>query len=212
MNIIYRIEKHSNLIMIFVLAISLIFCSLADGFAAAASVKNGCLRLHILASSDSAEDQNVKLLVRDALLEAGADIFSGNTTCEEAIRMIEANKEKLEAVADSVLKANGMDYTADISIAEEYFETRQYDGIKLPAGTYKACKVVLGKGEGHNWWCIMFPPLCLPAAIKKDEDIYTVFGEDGARLVTEEGGYVIKFRIVEIVEEIIDSIKNRKEN
>lgn len=212
MNIIDKAEKHSNLIMAFVLAISLILCSLTEGFAAADSVKNGCLRLHILAASDSEADQTVKLLVRDALLEAGAGIFSGSSTCEEAAEMIINNKEMLESVADEVLKANGMDYTADIYITEEYFDTRQYDGIKLPAGIYKACKVVLGEGAGNNWWCIMFPPLCLPAAIKNDEDIYTVFGENGADLVTEKSGYVIKFRIVEIVEEIIESIKNSKDN
>ncbi len=212
MNIINEAEKKLNLIMAFILSISLILCSLADGFAAAKTVRDGCLRLHILASSDSEADQTVKLLVRDALLEAGADIFSGNSTSEQAAEMIMKNEKMLEEVADEVLRENGFEYTADIFIEDEYFETRQYDNIKLPAGTYKACKVILGEGKGHNWWCIMFPPLCLSAAMKKDDDIYAVFGENGGRLITEKSGYVIKFRIVEIVEEIIEEIRSSRES
>lgn len=212
MNIINKAEKHLNLVMAFTLALSLILCALTEGFAAADTVRDGCLRLHILAASDSEKDQNIKLLVRDALLEAGASIFSENDTSEEAAEKILQNEKMLEGVADEVIKLNGMDYTADVYIADEYFETRQYDDVRLPAGTYKACKVVLGEGKGHNWWCIMFPPLCLPAAVKKDEEVYAVFGENGGDLVTGKNGYIIKFKIVEIVEEIIETIKKGKES
>ncbi len=209
MNIIKKTENRFNIVTVFALTFSLILCFLADGFAAADEVKDSCLRLHILAASDSEEDQRVKLLVRDALLEKGADIFTGNASAEEAAIQIEKNKEILEETADRILEENGMDYKSSISITDEYFDTRQYDGITLPAGIYKACKVILGEGKGHNWWCIMFPPLCLPAATKAEDEAYAVFGENGGNLVTGKDGYVIKFRIVEIAGQVIDAIKNR---
>ncbi len=191
--------------------LSIIVLNVCDGFAAAGNVRNECLRLHILAASDSPEDQNVKLLVRDRLLEIGAEIFSGSSNSDEAIEKIEKNKDKLIAAANSVLEENGFRYTADIIIEEEYFETRQYEDIKLPAGVYKACKVILGEGEGHNWWCVMFPPLCLPAAVKKDGDeVYAVFSEEGADLISGKSGYKIKFKIVEIFEEIVRAVEERK--
>ena len=194
----------------FALIIAVIVLSISDGFAAADSVRSECLRLHILAASDSYEDQRVKLLVRDRLLETGAEIFSGALNAGQAAEKIEKNRELLIAAANSVLQENGFSYTADIVIEEEYFETRQYEEVKLPAGVYLACKVILGEGDGQNWWCVMFPPLCLPVATKKGtEEVYAVFGEDGGALVTGKSGYKIKFRIVEVAEEIIRKIEER---
>ncbi len=194
----------------FALIIAIIVLNVSDGFAAAGSVRSECLRLHILAASDSYEDQSVKLLVRDRLLETGAEIFSGAVSAAEAAEKIMENRELLIAAANGVLQENGFSYTADIIIEEEYFETRQYEDVKLPAGVYLACKVVLGEGKGQNWWCVMFPPLCLPAATKKNtEEVYAIFGEDGGALVTGKSGYKIKFRIVELAEEIIRSIEKR---
>ncbi len=203
----YRTEKHLNLAAILIVMLSFILSFTLEGFAAANEVRRECLRLHILADSDSEEDQAVKLLVRDMLLEKGGELFTSALSAEEAAAEILENKRELEAAADRVLQENGFSYTAEISVEREYFTTRQYDGVRLPAGEYLACKVILGEGNGHNWWCIMFPPLCLPAAsesaVEGSDDVYSVFGENGAALVTEKGGYKIKFRIVEIVEDII---------
>ena len=129
--------------------------------------------------------------------------FRQAVVCQNVEKILE-NKAFLEETANEVLRENGFSYTAKISIEEEYFETRQYEDVKLPSGTYTACKVILGEGKGQNWWCVMFPPLCLPAAMEKnEEEVYAVFGENGGDLVTEKSGYKIKFKIVEIVEEIM---------
>lgn len=197
--------KYQNIILSFVLIISLTFALICDGFIAAQTVRDESLRLHILAQSDSSEDQTVKLLVRDALLTAGADIFEGSENAQEAAKKVIDNKEKLQNIADRTLEENGFSYKSEIVIEEEFFETRQYDDIKLPAGKYLSCKVLLGEGEGKNWWCIMFPPLCLPAVTEKnDEKIYSVYGENGGNLIKEKSGYKIKFKIVELIEELIN--------
>lgn len=201
--------RYQNLILSLVLFLSLMLCSVCDGFIAAASVREESLRLHVLAASDSEEDQSVKLLVRDALLQSTEEIFEDSINADAAAEKVLENKLYLESIANTVLEENGFSYKATVSIEDEYFETRQYDNVKLPAGRYKACKVVLGEGEGKNWWCIMFPPLCLPAVTEKtDESVYAVYGENGGNLVTEKSGYKIKFRIVEIVEEIIEKINH----
>ncbi len=207
----YYNSKHIEIISALILTFSLFISVVADGFMAAATVRQECLRLHILADSDAEEAQSVKLLVRDRLLESSEEIFTGNESSEEAAEKILRNKEKLEEIANEVLRENGFFYTASISVEDEYFETRQYDNMTLPAGTYKACKVILGSGEGKNWWCVMFPPLCIPAAVKNNEDeVYAVFGEDGGDLVTEKNGYVIRFRVVELFEEALEKIRSRK--
>ncbi len=205
------LRTYRDVIAALVVVLSIIALNVCDGFAAAGNVRDECLRLHILAASDSPEDQRVKLLVRDKLLETGAEIFSGSLTSREAVGKIELNRELLIAAANDVLRENGFTYTADIVIEDEYFETRQYENIKLPAGVYTACKVILGEGNGQNWWCVMFPPLCLPAAVKRDGDeVYAVFSEEGADLISGKSGYKIKFRIVEIFEELVKAVEDRK--
>lgn len=217
MNITDRNEKRLNLISIAVICISLILSVFFDGIATANEVRNDCLRLHILADSDESDAQNVKLAVRDALLDESSDLFIGTQNVEKAVQTVLENKSELEAVAEKVLKSYGFEYNARIVIEKEYFPTREYDGIKLPAGEYTACKVILGSGNGHNWWCIMFPPLCLPAAERKDvtedksDSVYAVFGNEGTSFITETNGYKIKFRIVEIFEEAVNRIKNRQD-
>lgn len=202
-------EKFYCVVLSFVLMTSLIVLTASEGFAAAAAVQNECLRLHVLANSDSDADQAVKLIVRDALLEKTGDAFSLCASADEAADYVITNKESLEALAENVLSENGFDYKAQIYVETEYFSTRQYDDVTLPAGSYNAVRVILGEGEGHNWWCVMFPPLCLPAVTKNtDDSVYSVFGENGGDLVTGKSGYKIKFRIVEIVEEIIEAIKS----
>ncbi len=167
-------------------------------------IRDDVVRLHILANSDSEADQQVKLAVRDALLNSGKEIFNGSLNVNTASEMLEAQKAELIAVANNVLKENGFDYTAQIFLTEEYFTTRTYENFTMPAGEYMALKVILGNGEGHNWWCVMFPPLCLPAA-SENADIDAVFGEDGADIIQSGAKYEMRFKIVELIE----SIKSR---
>ncbi len=167
-------------------------------------IRNNVVRLHVLANSDSDADQRVKLLVRDALLESGAEIFSGAATVEDVAMYLESEKDELVATAEKVLSENGFAYGVKIELVREYFTTRTYDEYTLPAGEYLAVKVLLGNAEGHNWWCVMFPPLCLPAA-SKNEDVHIAVGERGTEIIKGGNKYKVKFKIVELYE----SVKNR---
>lgn len=172
------------------------------GFSAeCGNIRSNVIRLHILANSDSEEDQNVKLLVRDALLSCGSELFSGTADIGNASECLAKEKESLIRTANKVLYENGFCYTADIFLTQEFFQTREYESFTLPAGEYLALKVVLGKGEGHNWWCVMFPPLCLPAAAR-NTDTEIIFGKDGAEIIGNPVKYEMKFKIIEIIEEI----------
>lgn len=192
----YVKKGKSTFFSILVLTFSLFLVCILEYSADCREVRDGVLRLHILAESDSKEDQTVKLLVRDALLESGAQAFDGSVSADEAIEKISPEIPFLEETANAVLKENGFDYTAEIEITREYFSTRQYEDVTLPAGEYTALKVVLGKGDGHNWWCVMFPPLCLPAA-SDTTDEYCVFDENGKRVVSGSAQYAVRFKIAE---------------
>ncbi len=184
----------------FALVIAVVFSVIGFG-KECEDIRSDVVRLHILANSDSEADQQVKLAVRDALLNGGKELFNGTVNKDSAEYMLEVQKDELIRIADNVLKENGFDYTAQIYLTEEYFTTRTYENFTLPAGEYLALKVVLGSGEGHNWWCVMFPPLCLPAA-SENADIDAVFGEDGADIIQSGAKYEIRFKIVEIIESI----------
>lgn len=168
-------------------------------------LREDILRLHILANSDSAEDQMVKLRVRDALLSCGSELFSGKTNIDNVKTVLNQRENELTEVADKVLFENGFRYKTKIYLTNEYFTTRTYDNYTLPAGNYLALKVILGEGEGHNWWCVMFPPLCIPAATdKKDIDVY--FDAGNKSVITADPEYEIRFKIIEFFEKIRNNI------
>ena len=205
----YFSKNINTLLLLFSVPVLLILIFVAEGFSAAEAVRSECIRLHVLAASDDEADQAVKLKVRDAVLSETGDLFTSVSSFADALSALEDRKDEIAEISERVLRENGFDYDAEVFIEEEYFGTRQYEDVSLPAGSYTALKVILGEGEGHNWWCVMFPPLCLPAVTEKNEDsVYGVFGENGGDLVTGKSGYKIKFRIVEIVESIIESLKS----
>ena len=172
-----------------------------------AKVRENVVRLHILANSDSDADQTVKLLVRDALLESGMRIFSGTTYVNDAVNILEEEKDMIISVAENVLHENGFDYNVSVSLEKEYFATRMYEDFTMPAGEYLALRIIIGNGEGKNWWCVMFPPLCLPAA-GEQTDIDAILGEEGAKLIQSNSKYEMRFKIVELFERIKTEIKN----
>ena len=178
-----------------------IVCSLAGFASECDDIRNSVIRLHILANSDSTEDQNVKLIVRDTLLKSGLSLFDGKMNVDNAEEVVNINKDIIIKLVNETLKENGFEYEADIYLTEEYFETRVYEDFTMPAGKYKALKIILGEGKGHNWWCVMFPPLCLPAA-EDNVSIDTVFTEKGAEIVSDNGKYEVKFKIIELIEEL----------
>lgn len=183
----------------FIIAIVLSVTSFAE---TCDEIRTDVLRLHVIANSDSYEDQQLKLKVRDAVLEAGENIFDGSVTRENAQEKIEKEKESLEKVAKKVVEENGFDYDVEITVTEEYFTTRTYENVTLPAGDYMAVRVLIGESAGKNWWCVMFPPLCLPAA---ETDIDLFFNDRQVKLVERSPKYEPRFKIVEIFE----SLKNR---
>lgn len=168
------------------------------------NIREKMLRMHVIANSNSEEDQQLKLKVRDAVLSAGKEIFDGSVTSEDAKEKITPYIDYLETVALEVIKNDGFDYSVNITVENEYFNTRTYDNsVTLPAGNYNAVKVVIGEGKGQNWWCVMFPPMCLPTSVAECE-ISDVLTEDEAEIVTETEKYKLKFKIVEILEEIFN--------
>ena len=169
------------------------------------SIREKMLRMHVVANSDSEEDQQLKLKVRDTVLSAGKEIFDGSITSSEAQEKITPHIDYLENVALDTIKNEGFDYGVEITVENEYFNTRTYDNIvTLPAGYYNAIKVIIGEGKGQNWWCVMFPPICLPTAVAECE-ISDVLTEDETEIVTETEKYKFKFKIVEFFEEIFNN-------
>lgn len=171
------------------------------------SVRNKMLRMHVIANSDSSDDQELKLKVRDAVLQKGKEIFDGSVTKNEAEEKITPHIADLESAAKNVIKENGYDYDVKVKVGEEYFNTRVYDGsVTLPAGYYTAVTVTIGEGAGHNWWCVMFPPMCLPAAVKECE-LSDVLEKDEVEIVEGGSKYRLKFKIVEIYEKFSEKFK-----
>ena len=123
-------------------------------------------------------------------------------TADEAKAKIEPQKAELEAAAREVIEREGHDYPVSVNVVNEYFATRCYGDLTMPAGRYTAVKVVIGEGAGHNWWCVMFPPLCLPAAQDRGGNIDAFLDGDELKVVESSGRYEPRFKIVEIIEEL----------
>ncbi len=165
-------------------------------------VRSDVLRMHVIANSDCSADQQLKLMVRDAVLERGAQLFDGTVTADEARRKIEPHKAELEAAAREVIERAGYDYPVSVNVVNEYFATRRYGSLTMPAGRYTAVKVVIGEGAGRNWWCVMFPPLCLPAAQDRGGNLDAFFDDGELKVVESSGRYEPRFKIVEIIEKL----------
>ena len=203
-------RKDKILLSVTAIAISLYMAFSCTYFTASAeTVKEDVVRLHILANSNSTIDQEIKLKVRDALLETNATILTDKVTKENAKEHFENSKNILLKTAKETLKENGFNYDVKITLQEEYFETRAYGTLTFPAGRYTALKVVLGEGEGKNWWCVMFPPLCIPTAdgIEANESTADYLTESGEKIVNSGEKYVVKFKILEIYEELKELVR-----
>lgn len=153
------------------------------------------LRLHIIADSDSRQAQELKLRVRDGVLSSSGCGFSECRTKEEALCFAEKNLDKIESCANAVLKKNGSSLTARAYITKMSFDTRIYESFTLPAGTYDTVRIVIGSGQGHNWWCVLFPSLCIGAA---DDSSLESLGKNEEELITNSENYRIGFKIAEL--------------
>lgn len=183
-----------------------VFFSLAQFNAACDDLRTNVLRLHIIANSDSPIDQELKLKVRDSILESSSELFSGTENIDTAVIRAEERLNEFEKIAETAVKENGFNYGAKVKVGTSYFETREYEDFTLPAGEYPSLIITLGEGEGKNWWCVIFPEICIPAAMKEASLTDTV-DSDSAVVAEEPQRYIMRFKIVEIYENLKKSFK-----
>ena len=164
MKIFQKILKNKKLkfilILIFLLSIYIYFSALSYVNATSNDLKNNLFRLHVIANSDSKEDQNLKYIVRDNLLDYMNSLCANCSTKEEAISIAKEHINDFEKIATNTIIEHGYSYNISVEIGNFEFPTKQYGDISLPAGYYDALRVKIGKASGKNWWCVMFPPLC----------------------------------------------------
>ena len=183
------------------LLLALCFTLLAGTWAGAASsrVSEGLVRLHVIAASDDATEQAIKLDVRDAVLSYLEPRLDSAADIAGAKALIEANLEGIAAAAESAAQGREV----NVTLGEEYYPTREYDTFSLPAGRYQSLRVTLGEGAGHNWWCVVFPPLCLTAA-ESEAAFEELDGETRAIISSDGGGVQFKFRLLELWGELME--------
>jgi stage II sporulation protein R len=164
-----------------------------------AEIYDNTLRLHVLANSDTEHDQNVKLYVRDAVLEEIAALTKSAQSIEEAEEIVNDNLGYIRERAKGALEAIGEDITVNVTLTEEYYPTREYEDFRLPAGSYTSLRILLGKAEGQNWWCVLYPELCNSGAKTGETLIKTGFSKDQIDILTggEKPKYRLKFKILE---------------
>lgn len=200
MNILKKVKKYIDfkiLLKAVCTATVLLMCVNIAGFGQRYdNIRSNVLRLHILANSNSAEDQNLKLKVRDAVLECSEQIFKNCSTENEARNAAANNLETIRDTAQQTVEASGYDYAVLATICDMWFEDRVYDTFTLPAGVYEAVRVTIGEGEGKNWWCVMFPGICLPSAEEAD-GLETSLSKEEADMCERPARYTAKFKVVE---------------
>ena len=197
-----KTERAGRLKLIEIALLLFLAAFLASGAAALQTgqeLSDKVVRIHVLANSDSQEDQALKLKVRDRILACAEPLLSGAADRREAEARLGERLPELERIAAREIRDSGYDYAVTVTLEETLFPTREYEGFTLPAGKYLALRAVIGAGEGRNWWCVVFPPLCAAASAEVPETALAA-GLSSAQvgLITEENqGYVLKSKLVE---------------
>ena len=192
-----------TLLTVFVLCLLLLFCILpihGEG-----EIYEKVLRLHVIANSDSQADQELKLRVRDAVLEYTTPLISESRSRDEAAAIILEHSEEIERAAAVKLAEYGCFDGVSLEICEEYYPMKDYESFCFPAGNYLSIKVKIGEAEGKNWWCVLFPKLCTSVAVKPEEEFVAVgFTPDQYKVITENenAAYKIRFRLLEFFESL----------
>ncbi len=166
-------------------------------------VYQNVVRLHVLANSDSEEDQDLKLRVRDAILEKTQLMLKGCTSKSQAQQIIEYNLPEIEATAKSTVNLAGYDYSVSVQLGNEEYPTKNYESCCFPSGEYLSLRVLIGSAEGQNWWCVLFPPMCLSAATDSSEAFAQVglTGEQYNVITqTQNPKYKVRFKLLEAFE------------
>jgi len=161
------------------------------------------IRLHVVANSNSPEDQALKLKARDRILDSLSGVLDGVTDRDTAIGLISENLDRIVAVSEDEIRSEGYDYSVTARVDYEQFPTRNYDTFSLPAGGYEALRVIIGSGQGANWWCVIFPPLCTSAAFGGGQGAFGDLSKDQVSLITGDSPrYVVKFKTIEIIDKV----------
>ena len=205
-------NNYKNIILISLLfIIYTIICAFSYVNAVSAQISSNVFRLHVIANSNSDEDQNLKYFVRDSVLNYMKELTNNVDSKDEAIQIIQNNKDKFKEIALNTIKEQGYDYDVNIEIGNFEFPTKTYGDISLPCGSYDALKIEIGDAKGKNWWCVMFPPLCfvditsgiVPEDSKNvlesnlDDEEYNLISTNSAEME-------VKFKIVEL----FNNVKN----
>ena len=192
-----KILTYSLLVLCVTLIISVIPTE-AEG-----AIYEDTVRLHILANSNSEEDQSLKLIIRDEILLEFSEELGSLGSTEEAKEQIGALLPEIEGFAEEKITELGYSYKVKASLSEEWYDTREYESFSLPKGYYTSLKIIIGEGVGKNWWCVMYPPLCLDIATEKapQDDAVKKYSENEFILISKNG-YNAKFKVLELVSSI----------
>ena len=186
------------------LGVALCLLSGAGAIQTQQELSDKVVRLHVLANSDSQEDQALKLQVRDAVLNRAETLLTQSSSRSEAEGILRGQLLEFERLAENVIREQGYDYQVTAQLQGTEFPSREYEGFTLPAGEYLALRILIGAAEGQNWWCVVFPPLCTAVSAEVPASALAAgFTEDEVRLITEEdGGYVLKLKTLEFWEQL----------
>lgn len=197
------------LLLLLLLFIYTFICAFSYVSAVSTDIQDSVFRLHVIANSDSAEDQNLKYIVRDKVLEYINSISGNETSKEDVINLAKSNINEIQKIAENTINENGYNYSVKLNIGNFAFPTKTYGDISFPAGFYDALKIEIGEAKGQNWWCVMFPPLCfvdVTSGVVPEESKEVIkenLSEEEYELLSENSDDInFKFKIVEMFQNI----------
>ena len=204
-NILFNSKLKRFILLIFLLLIYCTLCAFSYVNAVSSNIQNSVFRLHVIANSDSKEDQNLKYIVRDAVLEYINSISETQESKENIIKLVNEHINEIQKIAENTIQENGYNYNLKLNIGNFAFPTKSYGDITFPAGFYDALKIEIGNAKGQNWWCVMFPPLCfvdITSGIVPEESKETIknnLSEEEYKLLSDNSDNIsFKFKIVEL--------------
>jgi stage II sporulation protein R len=164
------------------------------------NIESNVLRLHIIANSDSEQDQSLKLMVRDGILSGYSEIFENSDGIDEIVKTAKEHLSEIEKTAEKIIRENGFFYDVSCEVVKMDFDKKDYENFTMPKGFYNALRIKIGSAEGKNWWCVMYPPLCVPATTEADLSEYLT--EEEIDIITNPKRYEVRFKCVEIYEKL----------
>ena len=186
------------------LIFTLLFGSLSYTNDASNDISTKVLRMHVLANSNSINDQKLKIAVKNNILKSTQELFTDCDNLEESIEIAQSNTELIKDSAQEVIKKYNKNYNVKVYVDNEFFDVREYKDFTLPSGNYNTVKVVIGEGKGKNWWCVMYPAVCISAC---SDDFDKALTKEEKKLITSKK-YIPKFKILEIINKIKNKINS----